>query len=148
MSLSQIKLIESDSEWQVRVFLSESERILTRCLNPRWQWLNPTWQNSSWLPSWKWVRINEWSFDWNCKWWEPKSCASVSWVWDGKTQDGCHHQDWVKIQWVAEFKMAAIIKCANGQNGSVSEVFFCGPVGYQSLQVWVSLRGKTKMAES
>ena len=36
---------------------------------------------------------------------------------------------------------------ANGGEGSVSEVFFCANGGKQSRQVWVSLRGKPKMAE-
>ena len=44
-----------------------------------------------------------------------------------------------------EFKMAAIIKLS--QNEWV-KVFFCANGGNQSWQVWVSLRGKTKVAES
>ena len=43
-----------------------------------------------------------------------------------------------------EFKMAAINKFS--QNEWVK--FFCANGGNQSWQVWVSLRGKTKMAES
>ena len=38
--------------------------------------------------------------------------------------------------------------CANGGEGSGSEVFFVQMVLNQSWQVWVSLRGKTKVAES
>ena len=45
---------------------------------------------------------------------------------------------------MAEFKMAAIIKLS--QNEWVK--FFCANSGNQSWKVWVSLRGKTKMAES
>ena len=48
------------------------------------KWLNPKWQNSRWLPSSSWVRMNEWSF----------------FVQNGRIQDG-------RIQ---DFKMAAIIK--------------------------------------
>ena len=44
----------------------------------------------------------------------------------------------------AEFKIAAIIKLT--QNERVK--FFCANGGNQSWQLWVSLRGKTKMAES
>ena len=44
---------------------------------------------------------------------------------------------------MAEFKMAAIIKLS--QNEWVK--FFCGNGGNQSWQVWVILRGNTKMAE-
>ena len=46
---------------------------------------------------------------------------------------------------MVEFKMAAIIKLS--QNEWVKG-FFCANGGNQSCQVWVSLRGKTKMAES
>ena len=67
-SSSYVRRNEFESDWislsqsqiGVRVFLSESER--------RWLtgWvrmcLNPTWQNSRWLPSSSWVRMNEWSF--------------------------------------------------------------------------------------
>ena len=45
---------------------------------------------------------------------------------------------------MTEFKMAAIIKLS--QNEWVK--FFCANGGNQSWQVWVSLRGNTKMAES
>ena len=38
--------------------------------------------------------------------------------------------------------------CANDEEGKVSVIFFFGNGGNQSWQVWVSLRGKTKMAES
>ena len=45
---------------------------------------------------------------------------------------------------MTEFKMAAIIKLS--QNEWVK--FFCAKGGNQSWQVWVSLRGNIKMAES
>ena len=45
---------------------------------------------------------------------------------------------------MAEFKMAAIIKLS--QNEWVK--FLCAKDGNQSWQVWVSLRGNTKMDES
>ena len=37
---------------------------MTRSLNPRWQCLNPTWQNSRWLPSSSSVRMNGFESDW------------------------------------------------------------------------------------
>ena len=52
------------------------------------------------------------------------------WKWlnpRGRIPDGCHHQ--VESEWM-------------------SEVFLCANGGNQSLQVWVSLRGHTKIAES
>ena len=45
---------------------------------------------------------------------------------------------------MVEFKMAAIIKLSQNEWVKV----FCANGGNQSRQVWVSLRGKTKMAES
>ena len=97
-----------ESEWisltqtqsWMRVFLSKSESRKTRCLSP-------TWQCSRWVPSSSWVRMNEWMLS------ESN---------------------------IAEFKMTSIIKlsqnewvkfffCANGGEGSVSEVFFVQMVG-------------------
>ena len=59
---------------------------------------------------------------------------------------------------MVEFKMAAIIKLsqnewvkffsANGWEGSVKWSLFCANDGNQSWQVWVSLRGKSNVAES
>ena len=46
---------------------------------------------------------------------------------------------------MVEFKMAAIIKVSQNE---LDKVFFSANGGNQSWQVWVSLRGKTKMAES
>ena len=49
------------------------------------------------------------------------------WIQHGRIQDGCHYQ--VESEWM-------------------SEVFYCANSGNQSWQVWASLRGNTKMAES
>ena len=49
------------------------------------------------------------------------------WIEDGRFQDSCNHQ--VESEWM-------------------SEVFFVQMLVTESWQVWVSLRGKTKMAES
>ena len=84
--LIRFNLFESESEWSESVFEWIREKI-TRCLNPRCQWLNPTWQISRWLPSSNWVRMNEWSFI-MCK------LAQSS---------------------MAEFKMAAIIKLSENE---------------------------------
>ena len=125
--------------------------------------VNPRWQNSRWLPSSSWVRMNEWSL-FCAKWLNPR--------W--QIQDGCHHQ--VEWKWrslsqrfesrvlfkmaeskMAEFKMAAIIKLSQNEwvKYFVQMVkreewvkFFFGNGGNQSWQVWVSLRENTKMAES
>ena len=76
----RLNWFESESEWSESIFEWIWEKI-TRCLNPIWQCLNPTWQYSRWLPSWSWVRKNEWSFfvqmvginAGNCEWvWKEK----------------------------------------------------------------------------
>ena len=61
------------------------------------KWLNPWWQNSRWLPSSSWVKMNEFESDWTslsqsffAKWLNP-SMARI--------QDGCHHQ--VKWEWMS-----------------------------------------------
>ena len=146
MSLSQIELVwvRVRMEWELRVFLSESERSITRCLNPRWQCLNPTWQNSRWLPSSSWVRMNEFESDWISL---SQSFVQNGWIQEGRIQDGCHHYVnqmelvWVRVRleeecfWVnlrednkvfeskmamsesnmADFKMAAIIKLSQNE---------------------------------
>ena len=54
----RLNQFESESGWSESVFEWIWEKI-TSHLNPRWQCLNPTWQNSRWLPSSSWVRMNE-----------------------------------------------------------------------------------------
>ena len=69
----------SENEWVWVRWIIMSQRVEWECfwvnlrednkvLNPRWQCLNPTWQNSRWLQSSSWVRKNERSFLW--KGWE------------------------------------------------------------------------------
>ena len=53
----------------------------------QYEWVkffNQTWQNSRWLPSSSWVRMNEWSFL----------------IQHGRIQNGCHHQ--VESEWMSE----------------------------------------------
>ena len=88
IKLIRLNYFQSEAEWSESVFEWIWEKI-TRCLNPRWQWLNPTWQNSRWLPSSSWVRMNEWSF--LCIMAESKMA---------RIQDGCHHQ--VEWEWMSE----------------------------------------------
>ena len=101
-----------------------------RWLNPRWE--NSRWQNSRWLPSSNWVRMNEFESDWislNQSQSGVRVFLSESerrkqgvWIQDGRIQDGCHHQ--VESEWMSE-----VFFCANGGEGSVSEVFFVQMVG-------------------
>ena len=96
---------------------SESEWISEGVLNPRWQWLNPTWKSFKMASIIK-LSQNEWVKFILCKIDESK---------------------------MVEFKMSAIIKLS--QNEWV-KFFYVQMVGTESWQVWVSLRGNTKMAES
>ena len=66
----RLNLFESKSEWSKSGFEWIWKKI-PRCLNPRWKCLNPTWQNSRWLSSSSWVRMNEWNF-YSCKMAESK----------------------------------------------------------------------------
>ena len=77
-----------------------------------------------------WVRVR---VEWECFWVNLREDNKVS---ESKMA--------VSESNMAEFKMAAIIKLS--QNEWVK--FFCANGGNQSWQVWVSLRGNTKMAES
>ena len=45
-----LNYFDSESEWSESVFEWIWDKI-TRCLNPRWQCLNSSWQNSRWFPS-------------------------------------------------------------------------------------------------
>ena len=108
------------------------------------KWLNPRWQNSRWLPSSSWVRMNEFDSDWIRL---SQSFVQHDWIQDGRIQDGCHHLVsqielvWVRVRvegecfWVnlwednkvseskmavsesnmAEFRMAAIIKLSQNE---------------------------------
>ena len=109
-----------------------------------------------------WIRLNQ-------------SFVQNGWIQDGRIQDGSDHQVnqielvWGRVEgecfWVnlrkdkkvseskmavsefnmLEIKMAAIIKLSQNQ---WVKVFFCANGENHSWQVWVSLRWKTKMAES
>ena len=116
-----------ESEWMSEVFFVK---------------MNPRWQNSRWLPSSSWVRMNDFEFElvgvrvrveWECFWVNLREDNKVS---ESKMA--------VSESNMAEFKMAAIIKLS--QNEWVK--FFCANGGNQSWQVWVSLRKQTKMDES
>ena len=60
------------------------------------KWLNPWWQNSRWLPSSSWVRMNEFESDWIRF---SQSFVQHGWIHDGRIQDGYHHQ--VESEWMS-----------------------------------------------
>ena len=53
------------------------------------KWLNPKWQNSRWLPSSSWVRMNEWSFFVKIVGTNLGKCA---WVWEKELR-------WLNPRW-------------------------------------------------
>ena len=101
------------------------------------------------LPSSSWVRMNEFESDW-ISWVRVRVEGECFWV-------NLREENKVSESNMAEFKMAAIINLSQNQwvkifvqmVGTNEWVkFFCANGGNQSWQVWVSLRGKTQMAES
>ena len=83
------------------------------------KWLNPRWQNSRWLPSSSWVRMNEFDSDWIRL---SQSFVQHDWIQDGRIQDGCHHLVsqielvWVRVRWresVFELIWEKITRCLN-----------------------------------
>ena len=139
MAVSESKMAEfkmaaiiklSQNEWVKFFFCS---KLLTRRR-----------QNSRWLTSSSWVRMNEFESDWISL---SQSFVQNGWIQGGRIQDGCHHQInqielvWVRVRvewecfWVilrednkvsqskmavaesnmAEFKMAVIIKLSQNE---------------------------------
>ena len=108
------------------------------------EWLWVRWQNSRWLASSSWVRMNDFESDWISL---NQSFVQNGWIQVGRIQDACHHQInqielvWVRVgvDWeffwvnlrednkvsqsnmavsesnIAEFKMAAIIKLSQNE---------------------------------
>ena len=141
----------------------------------KWEWfwegklrkLNANWQNSRWLPSSSWVRMNEFESDWIKL---DQSFVQHGWIQDGRIQDGCHHLvSWIELVWirvrverecfwvnlrednkvseskmaVSESNMAECRMAASSHWVGINESrFFCANSGNQSWQVWVSLREK------
>ena len=116
-------LHQVESEWM-------SELFSAKCLYPRWQ-------ISRWLPSSSlsdWMSLSESQSGVRVFLSESERRKQAVWIQDGsgwiqhgRIQDGCHYQ--VESEWM-------------------SEVFFCANGGNQSWQVWVTMRGSNKMAES
>ena len=123
-STSWVRMNKFESDY-ISLSQSEwSESVFEWIWEKKTRCLNPTWQNSRWLPSSSWVRMNEWRFL----------------IQHGRIQDGCHHQ--VESEWMSEVFFVQMV------GREVWVKFFLCTGGIQSCQVWVSLRGKTKVAES
>ena len=62
------------------------------------KWLKPRWQNSRWLTSSSWVRMNEFESDWISL---SQSFVQNGWIQDGRIQDGCHHHiNQIELVWI------------------------------------------------
>ena len=88
MSLSQIELVWVQSQNAVRVFLSESDRMITRCLTSKMA------EAESDMAEFKIAAIinlsqNEWV---------KFFFVQNGWIQDGRVHDGCHHQ--VESEWM------------------------------------------------
>ena len=113
------------------------------------RWLNPRWPNSRWLPSSSWVRMNEFESDWISL---SQSQSGVRVFWVNLREDNKVSESKMAV---SESKMAAIIKLSQNEwvkfflckwwGGKCEWSFFLWNGGNQSWQVWVSLRGKTKI---
>ena len=106
-------------------------REVTRCLNP-------IWQNSRWLPSSSWVRMNQWSFFVQLL---GTNLGKCEWVWQGKLRwlnPRWSNSSWQNSRWLLSSSWVRMNEWS----------FFCANGGNQSWQVWVSLRKQTKMDES
>ena len=57
------------------------------------------WQNSRWLPSSSWIRMNEFESDWISLSQSFVQNGNPRWIQDGRIQDGCHHQ--VRWEWMS-----------------------------------------------
>ena len=144
MAVSESNMVEfkmaaiiklSQNEW-VKVFFCV-QKVGTNLGKCEWFWEEKLrWQNSRWLPSSSWVRMNEFESDWISL---SQSLEQNGWIQDGRIQDGrildgYHHQvewEWmslsqIELVWVrvlckmaeskmAEFKMGAIIKLSENE---------------------------------
>ena len=95
----------SQNEWVKVFFVQMVGTNLGKCewvWEGKLRWLNPTWQNSRWLPSSSWVRMNEFESDW-ISLSQSQSAERVFlseserrkqgvWIQHGRIQDGCNHQ--------------------------------------------------------
>ena len=112
------KMAESkiaDFKMAAIINLSENARVKFFCANG---WIQE-WQNSRWLPSSSWVRMNEFDSDWIRL---SQSFVQHDWIQDGRIQDGCHHLVsqielvWVRVRWresVFELIWEKITRCLN-----------------------------------
>ena len=127
------------NEW--RYFCANGGTNLGKCewvWEGKLRWLSPRWWNSRWLLSSSWVRMNEFELDWISLSQESEWSESVfEWIREKITR--CLNPTWHNSRWLPSSSWVRMNEW---------RFFFCANGGNQSWQVWVSLRGKTKVAES
>ena len=114
IKLSQNKWVEVFFVQMVGTNLGKCEWVWEEKL----RWLNPRrpnsrWQNSRWLPSSSWVRMNKFESDWislsaesewsdQCwrVWVNLRRKTKAVWIQHGRIEDGCHHQ--VESEWMSK----------------------------------------------
>ena len=125
----------SQYQW-VKVFLMQI--VGTNLGNCEWvwegklRWLNEDWQNSRWLTSSSWVRMNEFESDWiSFSQIQSKERVFLSkserrkqgvwiqdgsvWIQHGRIQDGCHHQvesEWMTMSHIEKVGVRVLSKMA------------------------------------
>ena len=136
----------SQNEW-VKVFSENGG-------NQSWQvWVSLKGKtNIGWIQvgqikdEWEWINLSQFILLWVSQsavrvfLSESERRKQGVWIQQGRIQDGCHHQ--VESEWMSE-----VFLC-KWWEGKCEWSLFCANGGNQSWQVWVSLRGKTKVAES
>ena len=162
-----IKLSENECVWRIELVWVKWVKCEWECLqwmvgDQTWQgeWeekmaddLNPKMAEFKMAAISTWVRMNEFESDGGNQIWviirvrvfwvNLREAYQGVWIQDGRIQDGCHHQ--VESEWMSEVFLCKWWEPKNEWNEQM-KFFFCANGGNQSWQVWVSLRGKTKMA--
>ena len=114
---------------------------ITRCLNPSWQVAESNMAEFRVAAIIKLIRMNDSSFFVQRV---GTNLGKCEWVWEDKLRWLNEIQDGVWISRLANSRWLPSSSWVRMNEWSI----FCANGGNQSCQVWVSLRGKTKMVES
>ena len=136
----------SESQTWVRVFWSHSERRKQGVWIHDDSVLIQRWQNSRWLPSSSWLRMNEFESDWiRCESWGWRSWGKVFLSRNGERPDtwqGVWIQDWEeKLRWLPssswvrmnDVKFSRWLPSLSG-NQKMNEIFFEQMVRRESVR--------------
>ena len=113
--LSQILNLAGKCEWSF--FLQIVGTNLGKCewvWEEKLRWLNPRWENSRWLPSSSWVRMNEFESDW-ISLSQSQSGGRVFLSESERRKQGVWIPQSKADSKMAEFRMVAIIKLGENE---------------------------------